>query len=211
METAMTTPADSSSSRIVNLENLNLPCNAQALAVDAAVQKALDLVQRYSENDSDPAWQNPDQIYQQLDQARTDISLAWKNLDAATAAAALSPDVATTAHNNSCSTKEQLRTAYMDMITDAFADVLENMRQNSQVNNDPIDVEVLVDLLQSGLDLFYMNHSIQLMGEADFLWNDSLYDNDDTDTMNDDDEEVFLTPHELRRRELGFHLEESTA
>jgi Ribosome-assembly protein 3 len=202
------TTADSSSSSMNNLDNLNLPCNEQALAVDAAVQKALDLVQRYSENDTDPAWQNPDLIYQQLDQARAEISLAWKNLDAATAA--LSPDTATAAAAAGCSTKEQLRTAYMDMITDAFADVLENMRQNSQVNNDPIDVEVLVDLLQSGLDLFYMNHSIQLMGEADFLWNSS-YDNDDTDAMNDDDEEVLLTPHELRRRELGFHVEESTA
>ena len=98
-------------------------------------------------NDHQGPWENPDQIYQQLDQARTNITRAWEDLDALVtkdreAAIAAAAAEATT-------DKEKLRVAYMDMITDSFADVLEDMRLNA-AKNDPLDVEVLVDCLQSG-------------------------------------------------------------
>jgi hypothetical protein len=183
--------------------SLTLPYQEQQAAarVDEAVKGALDLVQQFSEydpTDCNSPWQNPDHMYQQLDHARTEISNAWKALDAAAARETETPAATTT--------KDQLLVAYMDMITDSFADVLENLRQNA--HDDPLDVQVLVDCLQSGLDLVNMNGSIQQLNEADFLW---AVDNDEETTMNDDSEEERLTMHERRRRELGFQLEESTA
>lgn len=184
-----------------------LPYNEEASAVNEAVRKALDLVKQFSEcdpNDHQGPWENPDNIYQQLDQARTGITLAWEELDAVVTKDR-EADIATTAAATTTD-KEKLRVAYMDMITDSFADVLEDLRQNA-AKGDPLDVEVLVDCLQSGLDLLNMNGSIQL-SEADFLWNE-----DDEDTMNENynDDEDKLTPHERRRRQLGFHLGERAA
>jgi hypothetical protein len=180
-----------------------LPYNEQAAAVDEAVRKALDLVQQFSEydpNDHQGPWMNPDNIYQQLDQARTEISQAWKELDAV-----VKNDHEAENATTATTDKDKIRVAYMDMITDSFSEVLENLRLNA-APGDPLDVEVLVDCLQSGLDLLNMNGSIQL-SEADFLWNED--DEDTTNEMNDDEDT--LTPHERRRRQLGFHLEESTA
>lgn len=103
--------------------------------------------------------------------------------------------------------KQILRMAYLDMITDAFADCLEDLRnrQNNAGNDDdPINVETLVDCLQSGLDLLASNNRLlSSLSETDFEFNDG---GDDDGNRSDDD--VKLTPHESRRRQLGFALQE---
>ena len=141
-----------------------LPYPKQSAAVDEAVQKAVHLLQEYASaaedadnTKSNNPWKNPDEIYAQLDRARSDITQAWDQLHAARGAAAAAADEE--ANSRSKEDKETcLRMAYMDMITDAFADVLEDLRtkstSDSNNDDDPLDVETLVDCLQSGLDLW---------------------------------------------------------
>jgi hypothetical protein len=99
---------------------------------------------------------------------------------------------------NVLSDKEGIRVAYIDMITDAFADVLENMRQQGD-NENALDVETLCDCLQSGLEILSTSHSKLL--KTDFSFRE-----DDYDDELDDDERTnkFETPHESRRKQLGF-------
>ena len=181
----------------------------ESTAVDAAATAAIDLVRELSErdpHDKDDAnpWRNPEQVFQQLDQARTGITKAWEVLHAAAAALEQKDDNATKS-NSSDMTKEQfssssvneddLRAAYMDMITDAFADVLEDMRANEA---EDIDVDVLVDCLQSGLDLMSLE-------EKEFF----MQDNEELNNMDEaesNDAAIAVTPHELRRQELGFNM-----
>jgi hypothetical protein len=181
----------------------------ESTAVDAAATAAIDLVRELSErdpHDKDEAnpWRNPEQVFQQLDQARTGIVKAWEELHAAAADLEQKDDNTNAANANSTDmTKEtsssvnedDLRAAYMDMITDAFADVLEDMRANEA---EDIDVDVLVDCLQSGLDLMSQE-------EKEFF----MQDNEELNNMDEgesNDIDVAVTPHELRRQELGFNM-----
>jgi hypothetical protein len=171
----------------------------ESTAVDAAATAAIDLVRELSErdpHDEDEAnpWRNPEQVFQQLDQARTGITKAWEELHAAAAALEQKDDNATKEPSSSVN-EDDLRAAYMDMITDAFADVLEDMRANEA---EDIDVDVLVDCLQSGLDLMSQE-------EKEFF----MQDNEELNNMDEgesNDIDVAVTPHELRRQELGFNM-----
>jgi hypothetical protein len=184
----------------------------ESTAVDVAATAAIDLVRELSErdpHDKDEAnpWRNPEQVFQQLDQARTGISKAWEELHAAAAALEKTDTNAATVNSSSdmditplssnvtaSVNEDDLRAAYMDMITDAFADVLEDLRANEA---EDIDVGVLVDCLQSGLDLMSQE-------EKDFF----MQDNEELNTMDEsENNDVAVTPHELRRRELGFSMQ----
>jgi len=231
---------DNEASTNINAKLDLLPYPKQAAAVDEAVQKAVDLLQEYAsaaEDDTkgrDNPWKNPDEIYAQLDRARSDIMQAWDQLHAARAAATAVDEEANS--SNSKEDKETcLRMAYMDMITDAFADVLEDLRtkSSSDNNDDPLDVETLVDCLQSGLDLWNSSSSNRQQpgpeqprgasllslhssySETDFSFsniNNEEDNNEEEGARSDDD--VRLTPHESRRRQLGFlskSKEETTA
>jgi hypothetical protein len=183
----------------------------ESTAVDAAATAAIDLVRELSERDphdkdeSNP-WRNPEQVFQQLDQARTGIVKAWEELHAAAAAleqkddnknAANSGDTTKESSTSNSVNEDDLRAAYMDMITDAFADVLEDMRANE---SEDIDVDVLVDCLQSGLDLMSQE-------EKDFY----MQDNDELNNMDEGESNDTVTPHELRRQELGFNMKVPSA
>jgi hypothetical protein len=174
----------------------------ESTAVDAAATAAIDLVRELSERDphdkdeSNP-WRNPEQVFQQLDQARTGIVKAWEELHAAAAALEQkddnkSGDISKGSSTSTSVNEDDLRAAYMDMITDAFADVLEDMRANEA---EDIDVDVLVDCLQSGLDLMSQE-------EKDFF----MQDNEELNNMDESESNDTVTPHELRRQELGFNM-----
>jgi hypothetical protein len=201
---------------------------AAAAAVDAAACRAMELVRNLADQDpsdgkaSNP-WKNPTDIYQQLDKAREDVLEAWEELhlvqqqqqqqrnstveggttaesagDAAAAVAAIEDD-------------DDLRAQFMDMVTDAFADVLNQMKESEE----EIDVDVLVDCLQSGIDLmsvqdrelFFQDSRMNAMEEDEEGGEEeggTSYTAEETDgpTLSST-----LTPHEKRRRELGFHVE----
>lgn len=161
----------------------------ESAAVDQAVDEAMTLVRDLAErdpNDNDEAnpWREPDQVFVQLDQARNKITAAWDALYA-TAGENETDKKAVEAIN-----EDDMRAAYMDMVTDAYADVLEELRTNEA---EDIDVDVLVDCLQSGLD-------IMTQDEKQLFMQDKEEPTEETESSD-------LTPHELRRRQLGFNVE----
>jgi hypothetical protein len=149
----------------------------RAARVEAAATRAVALVEKFSAidpSDPDPSnpWRNPRDMWVQLDKARDDIQEAWGT------------------HQEEPKEQSDGKVAftamYIDLITDSFADVLDDMR-----NDDAVDVDILVDCLQSGLELL-STEEVDLMMEQE----------------DDMEEEGTITPHEQRRRALGFHVEE---
>jgi len=130
--------------------------------LDQAASKAFDLVQEFAEvedpysDEEDNPWRNPGQMYKALDDARLELNQAWMDHQQQIISSK-SPQEAEeqkekTNKSNDPNEKdlEEFRAVYMDMITDAFADVLDSMREE---DGSSIDIEVLVDCLQSGIDL----------------------------------------------------------
>lgn len=143
----------------------------RAARVEEAASKAVTLIEEFSQHDpSDPSpsnpWRNPKDMFKRLDQAREALQAAWQSI----------------AEEQPQLEKKVIRTAmYIDLITDSFQDVLEELRTNEDIN-----VDTLADCLQSGLELLSSE-------EAELI----------LDSQDGDDEEQ-LTPHEQRRRQLGF-------
>ena len=149
----------------------------RATKIEKAVSQAVDLVRTFSERDphdgdAENPWKDPQAMLDQLDQAREGIIAASRRPSGTTATKAVDPN--------------DFRSCYMDLVTNAFADVLEDMRNNH--SDEEFDVDVLVDCLQSGMDF--------LSGEEqEFLM------------MEDDDlDESLPTPHEARQLQLGLHV-----
>jgi hypothetical protein len=141
--------------------------------LEQATTNAVVLMEQFSEqdpHDPDSAWSNPQEIFDQLDAARKEVMDAWR--DVQVKAAIPSQEIDDTS----------FRVLYLDMITDAYADVLDQLRKD-----DIVDVNVLIDCLQSGVDF--------LTSEEKELFLQDV-------TM---EEEGGLTPHEKRRRALGFY------
>lgn len=144
----------------------------RAARVEEAASKAVELIEEFSQIDpSDPSpgnpWRNPQDMFTRIDQAREDLQAAWRSIEEEMPQ--LEPNV--------------IRTAmYLDLITDSFSDVLEDLRTNEDVN-----VDTLADCLQSGLELLSSEEAELMMEEEE---------------GNPEDEQ--LTPHEQRRRQLGF-------
>jgi len=143
--------------------------------VNEASIRCCSLLERFAAQDpSDPnsAWKNPQDIFDQLEMARREVTEAWKKGEN---------------EEGDDFDDSRFRTLYMEMITDAFADSLETLRE-SEGNH--LDVEVLVDCLQSGIELLSMQEKELLM---------SVYD----DKFSEIDHSA-RTPHEKQRFEEGF-------
>ena len=163
----------------------------EASAVNEAAEKALDLINKYSEldphnTDESNPWRRPDEIFVSLDNARNDLTKSWEVLR-------LRMEQDKTSKKKNVK-EDDFRAAYMNMITDAFSDVLEDIRSKEE----EIDVDVLIDILQSGGDLMTQDDKELFLQE--------LGGGDDMEVEHD----TKRTPHELRRRQLGFHVETST-
>jgi hypothetical protein len=171
---------------------VTIPFHEQAAAVDKAAAHSVALIRSFAAmdpRDSDNnAWKHPELILKELDQARTQLAKAWKALQQAI-------DDDDQAQDASIS-EDDLRASYIDMITDSFADVLEEMRQKET----DLDIEILADCLQSGLELMTQDDKDLFMEcSADA----SYFEGHEQDQ----DGEEYLTPHERRRREQGYHIE----
>ena len=140
--------------------------------VERASNRCCDLLERFAEQDpSDPnsAWKNPQTIFDQLNIARQKVIEAGKVKD--------EEDCQDFDH-------ETFRSLYIDMITDAFADALEHLRESE---GNQLDIEVLVDCLQSGIDLQDMEENELLMQAMDHHFEES------------DGDISMLNPHEQQR------------
>ena len=177
---------------------------AGAARVDTAAAKAYELIQRYAEvpdpysDAEDNPWRNPQAMFEEMKVARGELVAAWNELN---------QSQENQQHDVSRADKdeeekqqdEDFRAVYMDMITDAFADVLEDMRSNE---TEEIDVDVLVDCLQSGFDL--------LSVQDKEIFFQGIDDDEDIEDTIDDEENNIMTPHERRRVELGFDVQVSS-
>ena len=160
--------------------------------LDQAAAKAVELIQGYSdvndphsENEDNP-WRNPEAMYEKLDEARKELNEAW----AAHQEFVLSKSKASKEESSDAKKDpEEFRALYMDMITDAFADVIQNMREQGQ----DIDVDILVDCLQSGMDLLSQEERI------------GFFEALDEEELDEDNEDQ--TPyHEIVRKKLGLDV-----
>lgn len=154
----------------------------RAARVEVAASKAVALIEEFSQLDpSDPSpsnpWRDPQDMFTRLDQAREDLQAAWRSIEEEKPQ--LEPKV--------------IRAAmYIDLITDSFQDVLEDLRNS----NEDVNVDTLADCLQSGLELLSSEEAELMMEEQER-------------NPEDDDVEEQLTPHEQRRRQLGFKVREA--
>lgn len=124
-----------------------------------------------------------------MSQAREELAQAWKELEQehrqeTPATTELDP--------------ERCRALYVDMITDAFADTLETMRANATKGDQGddslvVDVDVLVDCLQSGLDLLTTSEQEELL----------LMDSEEQEAEEQGGE---MTAHQAHRRKLGLDV-----
>jgi hypothetical protein len=190
--------------------------NDEASAVDNAARKAMDLIRKFGEMDPHDVddttasrsssenkgnnkinnpWHHPEAIFAELDAARNELTAAWDKLRERVDKDESS--LSSSRHQRVPYDEDDFRAAYMSMVTDAFSDLLEDMRKGEdQVN---FDVDVLVDCLQSGMDLMTQDEKELFVNEKQW-GGDGMLQEEET-------EESKLTPHEIRRRQLGFHIE----
>jgi hypothetical protein len=159
--------------------------NSSVLAVEEALNNAISLIQGYSERDpydKDPQnpWNQPQTMLDTLNQARDKVMATWQQLDSEQN----DNNATTTTHHH-----PDVRALYMDMVTDAFADVLEDLRQSTDPTD--LDVDILVDCLQSGLDLLTSEERALLCSMQDDDDDDDDDDDYDEGEEDDDMEEVF--------------------
>ena len=157
--------------------------------LQASAQTAVEVVHKYAAldpSDGNNAWQDPKAIFDELRQCRDALNSNWAQYQAAFAAATDQTETEETKMPD-----EEFSVLYMDMITDAFGDVLEQMREEE---GDKLDVNVLVDCLQSGME--FLDDKDKGMR--------SYFDSFRMDDDDEEDEESAVPIHELRRLELGF-------
>lgn len=221
--------------------------SAEVDALHESIQRAIDLIQFYSEQAEGTATDgtsttgrinhnnttttttssttmtvtHPDEIYQQLDTARNQITKSWQELYTAFQSQTDDNDDENVDHRGSpLSEQEQIRIAYLNMITDSFGNVLENLHNDKNYANN-LNVDVLADCLQSGYDLLtqFNASASSTWYDNDFVWNEDeeeeaegrdndddhhMNDNNDDDDDADDDDNNLKTPHERHRQQLGF-------
>ena len=175
--------------------------------LEQAASDAYDLIAGYAEYDpydktldaSQNPWHNPEQMYAKLDVARNSLTEAWEKLETkfnANQQAIKDQEEAAANGKYKKLNPEEFRALYIDMITDAFADSLEAMREQEANLGKEIDVDVLVDCLQSGMELLDAETE---RGDDRFFQN--LEPNNDEEGQ---EEELGPTIHQLRQLEVGY-------
>ena len=156
----------------------------------AKVSEFASIKNPYEESQENP-WCDPDHMMSELKQVRDDLMAAWHALKKAYDE---EDESAKQSGSFSPVQEDDFRAQYMDMVTEAFADVLEGMRE---AEGDQLDVDVLVDCLQSGMDL---------LNEED---RDGFFEAFEKGSDGEDegsDKGPSRSVHEMRRHELGLDL-----
>ena len=96
---------------------------------------------------------------------------------------------------------EEFRSMYMDMMTEAFGDDLQQLDRQSDG-----DVEILVDALQSGIDLLGPDEKNRRSFFASLGYPQKEKDDMEVD-KNDEDENSSWTVHKRRQKALGYIVE----
>jgi hypothetical protein len=162
--------------------------------LERASKKAVETVTRFANvepegnNDSNP-WKHPEVIQKELAVARNELDNAWKDLQREELERANHQEQDQDHHAADEVSEDEFRVLYMDMITDAFGDVLEHLQGGG--NDDSVDVDVLVDCLQSGIELL----------DPDQRNRRSFFDSLNVD---DDAMDTTTSVHTAKQRSLGY-------
>eukprot|EP00525_Craspedostauros_australis_P001901 CAMPEP_0198116980 /NCGR_PEP_ID=MMETSP1442-20131203/15927_1 /TAXON_ID= /ORGANISM="Craspedostauros australis, Strain CCMP3328" /LENGTH=200 /DNA_ID=CAMNT_0043774925 /DNA_START=169 /DNA_END=771 /DNA_ORIENTATION=- len=170
--------------------------------VDIAAEKAYQLIQDFARrydgsNDmdddtstNDNPWKDPENMHVQLQSVRDELNKAWVEQ---------SDRVATPSSKAGSRppSGDDFRAFYIDLITDAFADSLQSMQESGE----EINLDVLADCLQSGIDLYDDRDRDLLHKEFGDFDNDA--GSIDGGDGNDDDETGAMTPHRRNQIEAG--------
>lgn len=174
----------------------------------AAIEPPRDDEEADSDHHPSNPWRHPQQIEQELDVARTELTAAWLELkqyrehiittsehyvDDFDDADKICDEVV---HDNDTEdtntdgtlSDDQFRVLYMDMITDAFGEVLQGMRHEAETKNKKIDVDILVDCLQSGIELLDPIEERNQQSYFDSLGYSSTTEQEDPTTEDDKDD-----------------------
>jgi hypothetical protein len=127
---------------------------------------AIDPYNTHSIHTENP-WRNPDQIMMELKSCRNELIDAWKNWSHETQ----SPD------NSPTDAMTPTSSVFLERMTDTFQDTLEQMRVQASSSTSPtglmdeeqdLPLDVLVDCLQSAMDLFTPQEQAELvaMGQS---------------------------------------------
>eukprot|EP00980_Cylindrotheca_fusiformis_P013494 scaffold3448_cov92-Cylindrotheca_fusiformis.AAC.4 len=134
---------------------------------------------------------DPTELFENLIQMQTELQTAWKEAK---------EEIEKEEQQNESSANDatidaNFRAFYVEMMTDAFAEPLEEMRKQQQqqeaANDDVVDVNILAECLQSGMDLLTKE-------ERKFFMEELLQNNN-----NNNNDEPY---HTIRRRELGYDV-----
>jgi len=169
-----------------------------------------------NENGNNP-WKNPQSIQEELILSRNALAEAWNGLQKEQQEQHRSDEKETETNDydnndkndeNDEISEEEFRVLYIDMITDAFGDVLEQMQKEGRNNsNTTVDVEILGDCLQSGMELLDLD---QRNRKSFFgsLESSEIFGNDDDKMKDKDGNDVVpnLMVHAKRQRSLGYLL-----
>ncbi|OEU06646.1 hypothetical protein FRACYDRAFT_254199 [Fragilariopsis cylindrus CCMP1102] len=175
-----------------------------------------DNIKNGNENDNNNPWRNPKLIEKELNIVRNELNEAWMELRKNQNNKGSSLENGDDADDDEemVLSDTEFRVQYMDMITDAFGDILDEMnkkQEESNINSDDtnFDVEILVDCLQSGID--FLDPITEYKRPSYFNSLVLPLDIDNDTTMNDDDEnknknnnEQQLTIHQMKQRSLGY-------
>jgi hypothetical protein len=97
-----------------------------------------------------------------------------------------------------------MKTAYLNIVTDALATELEELHADCERRGKKVDVNVLIDCLQSDCEYLMTTTDERNYLRSEFAKQQGNTSNDPISQIEDDQNDG-LTPHEARRRELGFH------
>lgn len=160
-------------------------------------------------------WKDPETMLMKLKQVRDELTSTWMALEEQQRRKVQQQEEEEKEQDDGGEPDEnQLRVLYMDMVTDAFGDVLDHMRQQesssaagaSSVDN-AIDVDLLVDCLQNGMDfLDPSERNKQFLDDFEAMDDDNENDGNDDDDDGDDDSDDMggLTCHQVRQQEIGY-------
>jgi hypothetical protein len=159
----------------------------KAVRLEETATNALKLIEKYAEDD-EAFLENPKDMFDDLNRTKKDMQDAWRDVKEEN-----------DKNNTAKETAEipepaDFRSSYVEMITGAFEAPLEAMRQQQEAAGaNDIDVNILVECMQSGVNLLNPE-------EKQFFL-------DELQAIEHKEEQEHEEPyHTIRRRELGYDV-----
>lgn len=156
--------------------------------VNDTIDEAWDFISRTAEQDPDAdgsPWKNPAQVYQNLEEHRVKVFDALRKLR-------LVEEEHETRIDQQKYDEEEVKAAYIDMVVSAFDDQLDEFKKKGGED----DVDLLVDCLQSGLELWSRQDK------------DILVESQRESDGDGGDQEGWASVHQRRQEMLGLKLSE---